>query len=109
MLSAESEHMKTAEFYQSTADAMGVLLYLYPHGSVTNFRKAGAEPPPRSSPTRVVDLPEIMALVTSQDGLPSSPSGLVTCPQTQSASPSTSHDSRNVTAVGGGTDYRGFL
>ena len=35
--------MKTAEFYQSTADAMGVLLYLYPDGSVTNFRKVGAE------------------------------------------------------------------
>ena len=44
MLSAESEHMKTAEFYQSTADAMGVLLYLYADGSVTNFRKVGAEP-----------------------------------------------------------------
>ena len=36
--------MKTAEFCQSTADAMGVLLYLYPDGSVTNFRKVGAEP-----------------------------------------------------------------
>jgi hypothetical protein len=36
--------MKTAEFYQSTADAMGVLLYLYRDGSVTNFRKIGAEP-----------------------------------------------------------------
>ena len=44
MLSAESEHMKTAEFYQSMADAMGVPLYLYPDGSVTNFRKVGAEP-----------------------------------------------------------------
>ena len=43
MLSAESEHMKTAEFYQSTADAMGVPIYLYPDGSVTNFRKVGAE------------------------------------------------------------------
>jgi len=36
--------MKTAEFYQSTTDAMGVLLYLYSDGSVTNFRKVGAEP-----------------------------------------------------------------
>ena len=44
MLSAESEHMKTAEFYQSTANAMGVLLYLYADGSVTNFRKVGAKP-----------------------------------------------------------------
>jgi hypothetical protein len=36
--------MKTADFYQSTADAIGVPLYLYPDGSVTNFRKAGIEP-----------------------------------------------------------------
>ena len=36
--------MKTSEFYQSTADAMGILLYLYPDGSVTNVRKVGAEP-----------------------------------------------------------------
>jgi hypothetical protein len=36
--------MKTADFYQSTADAMGVLLYLYPDGSITNFRKVDAEP-----------------------------------------------------------------
>ena len=36
--------MKTANFYQSTADAMGVALYLYPDGSVTNSRKVGVEP-----------------------------------------------------------------
>ena len=36
--------MKTAEFYQGTADAMGVALYLYPDGSVSNSRKAGVEP-----------------------------------------------------------------
>jgi len=36
--------MNTADFYQSTADAIGVPLYVYPDGSVTNFRKADAEP-----------------------------------------------------------------
>jgi hypothetical protein len=36
--------MKTAVFYQGTADAMGVALYLYPDGSVTNLRKVGIEP-----------------------------------------------------------------
>ena len=36
--------MKTADFYQSTADAMGVVLYLYPDGSVTNTPKVGVEP-----------------------------------------------------------------
>ena len=36
--------MNTASFYQSTADAIGVMLYLYPDGSVTNFRKVDAEP-----------------------------------------------------------------
>ena len=36
--------MKTADFYQDTADAMGVALYLYPDGSVSNSRKAGVEP-----------------------------------------------------------------
>jgi hypothetical protein len=36
--------MKTAGFYQSTADAIGVPVYVYPDGSVTNFRKADAEP-----------------------------------------------------------------
>jgi hypothetical protein len=36
--------MKTADFYQGTADAMGVALYLYPDGSVTNSRKGGAVP-----------------------------------------------------------------
>jgi hypothetical protein len=36
--------MNTADFYQGTADTMGVALYLYPDGSVTNLRKAGIEP-----------------------------------------------------------------
>ena len=36
--------MNTTGFYQSTADAMGVVLYLYPDGSVSNYRKADAEP-----------------------------------------------------------------
>jgi hypothetical protein len=36
--------MKTAGFYQSAADAMGVTLYIYPDGSVTNARKVGVEP-----------------------------------------------------------------
>jgi hypothetical protein len=36
--------MKTAELYQSSADAMGVALYFYPDGSVTNSRKVGVEP-----------------------------------------------------------------
>jgi hypothetical protein len=36
--------MKITDFYQGTADAMGVALYLYPDGSVTNSRKVGVEP-----------------------------------------------------------------
>jgi hypothetical protein len=36
--------IKTADLYQGTADAMGVALYLYPDGSVTNARKVGVEP-----------------------------------------------------------------
>lgn len=36
--------MKTADCYQSAADAMGVALCLYPDGSVTNLRKVGVEP-----------------------------------------------------------------
>jgi hypothetical protein len=36
--------MKTADFYQGTADAIGVPLYLYADGAVTNFRKVGIEP-----------------------------------------------------------------
>ena len=36
--------VKPVDFYQGTADAMGVALYLYPDGSVTNSRKAGIEP-----------------------------------------------------------------
>jgi hypothetical protein len=36
--------MKTASLYQSTADAMGLVLYIYPDGSVTNLRKVGVEP-----------------------------------------------------------------
>jgi hypothetical protein len=36
--------MKNIGFYQGMADAMGVALYLYPDGSVTNLRKAGVVP-----------------------------------------------------------------
>ena len=36
--------MKTASFYQSTADAIGVSRYLYPDGSVTNYRTVDTEP-----------------------------------------------------------------
>jgi hypothetical protein len=43
MLTGEDTEMKTADFYQVTADAMGVALYLYPDGSVTNSRKVGIE------------------------------------------------------------------
>jgi hypothetical protein len=43
MLSAEEKDMKTADLYQIMADAMGVALYLYPDGSVTNSRKVGVE------------------------------------------------------------------
>ena len=42
--SAEGKDMKTAVFYQGTADAIGVALYIYPDGSVTNSRKVGVEP-----------------------------------------------------------------
>jgi hypothetical protein len=35
---------KTADFYQITADAFGVRLYVYPDGSVTNLSKPGVEP-----------------------------------------------------------------
>jgi hypothetical protein len=42
--------MKTAGFYQGTADAMGVALYLYPDGSVTNLRKVGIEPTAKIEP-----------------------------------------------------------
>ena len=36
--------MKTADFYQGVADAMGVALYRYPDGAVTNVRKVGIKP-----------------------------------------------------------------
>ena len=42
--------MKGANFYQSTADAIGVPLYVYPDGSVTNFRKIDAEPTAKIEP-----------------------------------------------------------
>jgi hypothetical protein len=43
-VSCEAIRVKTADFYQSTADAMGVALYLYPDGSVTNTPKVCVEP-----------------------------------------------------------------
>ena len=36
--------MKTVDIYQGAADALGVALYFYPDGSVSNLRKAGVEP-----------------------------------------------------------------
>ena len=36
--------MRTVDIYQGAADALGVALYLYPDGSVTNLLKAGLEP-----------------------------------------------------------------
>jgi len=40
----EGEGMENALFYQGTADAMGVPLFPYPDGSVTNVRKVDAKP-----------------------------------------------------------------
>jgi len=37
----EDKDMNTADFYHGTADIIGVALYLYPDGSLTNLRKAG--------------------------------------------------------------------
>ena len=42
--------MKIADFYQGTADAMGVALYLYPDGSVTNSPIVGVEPTATKEP-----------------------------------------------------------
>jgi len=50
---AEGEDMESAQFYQCTADAMGVPLYFYPDGSVTNVRKIGAEPTATIEPHEV--------------------------------------------------------
>lgn len=36
--------MKTADYYQSTADALGLVLYLYADGSITNSHKLDTEP-----------------------------------------------------------------
>jgi hypothetical protein len=43
-LSAEGKDMKTSDYYQSTADAMGLVLYLYADGSIANSRKVNTEP-----------------------------------------------------------------
>jgi len=56
--------MKTAGFYQGTADAMGVALYLYPDGSVTDLRKVGVEPTATNEPQNVGGPPRIMASVS---------------------------------------------
>jgi hypothetical protein len=48
--SAWEDDMQTARFYQATADAMGLVLYLYPDGSVSNYRKADAEPTAKIEP-----------------------------------------------------------
>jgi len=36
--------MRTVDIYQGAADSLGVALYLYPDGSVSNLRKTGIEP-----------------------------------------------------------------
>jgi hypothetical protein len=41
------------------------MLYLYPDGSVTNFRKVDPSQPQRSSLTRIGDRLAVMASVTS--------------------------------------------
>jgi hypothetical protein len=56
--------MESAKFYQGTADAIGVPLYLYPDGSVTNIRKVGAEPAATIEPHERWKPPTIMASVT---------------------------------------------
>jgi len=43
-LSAPTSEPLHTQQAQNTADAIGVPLYVYPDGSVTNFRKADAEP-----------------------------------------------------------------
>jgi hypothetical protein len=43
-LHAITEAIKSADFYQRAADAIGIQLYLYADGSVTNYRKVGIEP-----------------------------------------------------------------
>jgi hypothetical protein len=64
---AEGKDMKTAGFYQGTADAMGVALYLYPDGSVTDLRKVGVEPTATNEPQNVGGPPRIMASVSRSD------------------------------------------
>ena len=54
--------MKTADFYQSTADALGVALYLYPDGSVTNHAGPASSPLQRSSLTSTYGYLEPIAL-----------------------------------------------
>ena len=44
--------MESAKFYQDTADAMGVPLYLCPDGLVTDILKPGAEPTATIEPHR---------------------------------------------------------
>jgi hypothetical protein len=56
--------MKTAGFYQGAADAMGVALYLYPDGSVTNSRKVGVEPTATIEPHERWKPPVIMTSVS---------------------------------------------
>lgn len=55
--------MKTGGFYQGTADEMGVALYFYPDGSVTNLRKLGIEPTATIEPHECWKHPRIMASV----------------------------------------------
>ena len=57
--------MKPADFYQGTADAIGVPLYFYSDGSVANFRKAGIEPAATIEPTNAGDRRMTMASAIS--------------------------------------------
>ena len=63
--------MKTADFYQGTADAMGVALYLYPDGSVTNSRKMRSRRKQRLSLMISGNLPTIMVCVSRYRNLTS--------------------------------------
>jgi hypothetical protein len=45
--------MESAQFYQGTANAMSVPLYLYPDRSVTNVRKVDAEPAATIKPREI--------------------------------------------------------
>jgi hypothetical protein len=53
--------MESAQFSQGPVEAMGVPLYLYPDGWITNVRKVGAEPTATVEPHETWRPPTIMA------------------------------------------------